>query len=329
MSHLTYADRELLLRAFDSLRANWTGSDEQLLAKACCWAKEVIPALGFEHALLRDVAVLSKYLINHSKDVDLAEIARGGLLYLLQAGADYPQLTRFGLADDAFIASYAVHEIRTRLGDHAVYNPPALNKEEQEVAEQLFLELLERPVMEDGALVLAAQRVSKELAGLEACGLFRRLCNNLEFLSSVLRDSDRCAERRSYARAALSYVACEQDAIDDRLGIVDYLDDNFIAQLAVDLIEPAREPWLALLDATVGAWPFLNGMLIDDGNGGRPISEYMIVNSALACLAVQPRFGPGCDPDGGRRDPRTRRAQYGIPLEASPDRILVSRTPVV
>lgn len=283
MSHLTYADRELLLRAFDSLRASWSGSDEQLLANACCWAKEVVPALGFEHALLRNVAMLSKYLIDHSKEVDLADIARGGLLYLLQAGTDYPQLSRFGLVDDAFIASYAVHEIRTRLGDHAVYSPPTLNKEEQELAEQLFLELLERPVMEDTALASAARRVSDELAGLAACGLFRRLSDNLAFLTSALHDSNRCAEHRSYARAAVSYVVCEEDAIDDRLGIAGYLDDNFIAQMAVDLIEPAREPLLALLDAAVGAWPFLNGMVIDDGKGGRPISEYMIISSALAC----------------------------------------------
>ncbi len=91
----------------------------------------------------------------------------------------------------------------------------------------------------------------------------------------------------AFARAALSYIACEQDAIDDRLGILGYLDDNFIAQMAVDLIEPARELWLALLDATVGAWPFLNGMPIDDGSGGRPISEYMIINSALACTHLR------------------------------------------
>jgi uncharacterized membrane protein YkvA (DUF1232 family) len=283
MSHLTYADRELLLGSFDSLRASWTGSDEQILAGVCSWAKEVVPAFGFEHALLRDITQLSRYVIDHSKDIDLANIARGGLLYVLRAGTDNPLLGRFGLADDAFIASYAVHEIRTRLGDHAVYNPPVLHKQEQDVAEQLFLEFLDRPLMEDKSLASAAHRVSEQLAGLAACGLFRRLRNHIHFLTSVLGDSRFTPEQISLARAGLGYIVCESDAIDDQLGIIGYLDDNFIAQLAVDLIEPAREPWLALLDATVGAWPFLNGMLIDDGTGGRPVSEYMIINSALAC----------------------------------------------
>ena len=98
---------------------------------------------------------------------------------------------------------------------------------------------------------------------------------------------NRSQEQRSYARAALRYLICEDDVIDDRLGIVGYLDDNFVAQMAVDLIEPSRDPWLDILDATVGTWPFLNAIVIDDGSGGRPLSEYMIINSALSCSELR------------------------------------------
>lgn len=284
MAGLTFADRELLLQTFDDLKADWHGSDAQLLTEVCNWARNLKPEFGFEHALTRDITVLSGCLINHSAEPDIAAIARGALLYVLFADRDQPsRLGEFGLLDEAFIASYAVHEIRLRLGNVAVYNPPTLRKSEQEQAERLFLEFVDHPFLDDDELVSKARNTGEELAGLAACGLFRRLRNNIEFLTGALQDSERCAEHRSYARAALSYIVCEQDAVNDRLGIVGYLDDNFIAQMAVDLIEPAREPWLELLDATVGAWPFLNGMLIDDGNGGRPVSEYMIINSALAC----------------------------------------------
>jgi len=104
-----------------------------------------------------------------------------------------------------------------------------------------------------------ATSAAEKLGNLADSGLFQRLKKNIDFLLAILRDTNRSEEHKLFARAALSYFVCEDDAIDDRLGLVGYLDDNFIAQMAVDLIEPAREPWLALLDATVAAWPFLTG----------------------------------------------------------------------
>jgi hypothetical protein len=281
---LTYADRELLLQTFDILRAEWNGEDERLLTVAHDWAKQLVPSCGFEHSLTRDVTTLSKYLLAHKSDNDIAEIARGGLLYLTLANQNGPsKLGDMGLLDEAFISSYAVHEIRTRLGEQTIYNPPRLTQDEQKHAESLFLELAEQPLLGDNDLIEKSRTIGEGLANLATCGLFRRLQRNIDFLISVLNSSNHSHEQQCYARAALSYLICEEDAIDDRLGIVGYLDDNFIVQMAVDMIEPARDPWLDLLDATVGAWPFLNTLVIDDGSGGRPISEYMIINSALSC----------------------------------------------
>jgi hypothetical protein len=145
--------------------------------------------------------------------------------------------------------------------------------------------------LSDDELVIKSLVIGKGLENLAACGLFRRLQKNIDFLISVIGDSNRKQEQRSYARAALGYLICEEDAIDDRLGIVGYLDDNFIAQMSVDLIEPGREPWLNLLDATVGIWPFLNKLIVDDGSGGCPVSEYMIINSALSCAGLRTDSG--------------------------------------
>lgn len=136
MNQLTYADRELLLRTFDQLRAEWEGSDETLLTDVCEWAKGLAPSFGFELGLIRDITSLSRYLVNHRQEHDLADIARGGLLYVLQVDQHgSSKLGDFGLLDDAFIASYAVYEIRARLGEQAAYNPPRLTREEQERAE--------------------------------------------------------------------------------------------------------------------------------------------------------------------------------------------------
>jgi len=294
MSELTYSDRELLLRTFDLLKGEWVGSDEELLEGACEWAQNLSPNFGFEYGLTRDIAALSRYLIDNGSEPDIADIARGGLQYILRANQQgSPRLRDLGLFDDAFISSYAVHEIQRRLNETATYSPPRLTRREQQHAENLFLELIEKPVLSDEALVAASLGFCRSLGNLAVSGIFRRLQKNIDFLASVLRSPEFGAEQRSYARAALGYLVCQDDAIDDRLGIIGYLDDNFIAQMAVDLIDPAREPWLALLDATVAAWPFLNGLIIDDGCCPHSLSEYMIINSALACRQLR---GNGMEP---------------------------------
>lgn len=291
MKQLTYADRELLLRTFDSLKETWSGADDDLLARAHEWAQSIAPTFGFEYALARDIAVLSRYLVDRKDDQDIAAIARGALLYILRGNDAHPaHFHSLGLLDDAFVCSYAVHEIRNRLGDPTQYTPPRLTPTEQKRAEDIFLKLLQKPLLDDAKLIAEAKRVADSLSQHAAGGIFQRLIRHIEYLAAVITDHRHTSEQCSFARAALAYIICEQDAIDDRLGIIGYLDDNFVAQLAVDLIEPTREPWLELLDATVAAWPFLNTLFIDDGSGVRLPSEFMIVNAALLCADVRARL---------------------------------------
>lgn len=287
-AQLTYADRELLLQTLDSMTNAWQGSDAELLARVFEWTKQLSPTYGFEYALTRDVTALTRFLDLHKSDEDVAHIARGGLLYvLLDEGAQVDRLRAFGLLDDAFVCNYAVHEIRRRLGEPATYTPPRLTDAERDRAETLFLEFIGEPTFGDAELVAAAKRTMESWGNLRHAGLLRRLRRDIEFLIGVVNDHRRCEEHKGYARGALSYLVCEDDAIDDRMGLIGFLDDSFIIHLAVDLIEPNREPWLELLDATIAAWPFLSNLLLDDGSGVSLPSEYMIVSSALSCAELR------------------------------------------
>ena len=62
---------------------------------------------------------------------------------------------------------------------------------------------------------------------------------------------------RHTLRRLSEYLILEEDSIDDRLGLIGFLDDAFILDRAVAAIEPAREPRLRLIEAagTAGAWP--------------------------------------------------------------------------
>ncbi|MBI2478266.1 MAG: hypothetical protein HYV60_06375 [Planctomycetia bacterium] len=293
MVQLTYADRELLLRTLDSIKEEWDGSDSDLLGRIFDWAKQLEPTYGFEHTLTRDATTLSRYLDTHKADSDIADIARGALLYVLRDLEDHPnRLRKLGLLDEAFVCNYAVHEIKRRLGEPAAYAPPRLEKSERTRAENLFVEFLGQCSDTDADLVSAVEATMQSWGNLRDAGLFRRLRRDIEFLIGVFSDSQRSDEQREYARAALAYVACEADAIEDRLGLVGFIDDCFIAHLAVELIEPNREPWLELLDGVVASWPFLNNFLLDDGAEVRLPSEYTIVNCALTCSELRPTTDP-------------------------------------
>jgi hypothetical protein len=84
-----------------------------------------------------------------------------------------------------------------------------------------------------------------------------------------------------WSRGALSYLVCPVDVIPDNLGLVGFLDDRHILDIAMTMIQPQPDPWLKILDDTVERWPFLNWLIVSDSGSRHPLSEFLIVNAAL------------------------------------------------
>lgn len=285
---LTNAERRSLLELFRRLAIGWERDDSALIAETTMWAAGLRREFGFEDNLARDIIFLSDTLRKSNRTNDVAELARGALAFLQQSNLnESPSFGSFGLLDDAFVAGYAAHLIREKLGEPARYSPPKLCPEEKARAEELFLELLDRSADEDDGLPVRALAALGRLGHLLESGMFRRLWVNVQFLIRVLCDSERPADHRQVARAALHYVTLDNDVIADQLGLLGFLDDYFVADLAVDLIDDGRPPWLNLADATVAAWPFLNMVVFQEGGSGIPLSEFLLVNTALVCPDVR------------------------------------------
>lgn len=284
---LTNADRRVLLDNFRTLSADWIGENSDLITWASNWTASLVPTFGFERTLAGDVFVLCETL-RKATDPETTRLARGGLAYLHKNNIFDPNaLGSLGLLDDAFVAGYAAHSVREKTGGAVSYCPPRLNAEEQAKAEAIFLQLLDNPDDNDEVLAELAGIALGKLGHLLESGLFRRLRLNVAFLSHTLSDTKRPVDHRQIARAALHYVAEERDAIPDSLGLVGFLDDYFIADLAVDLIDPGQSPWMNLIDAVVGAWPFLNMVSFGDSQMGTSASEFLMVNAALTCPVVR------------------------------------------
>jgi uncharacterized membrane protein YkvA (DUF1232 family) len=286
---ITHAKRRALLAEFDQLAKKWDGNDRDLIAATTQWVAGLRLEFGFECNLARDIFFLGDKLRKAGPTNEVAELARGGLAFVYQNNCGKPNCTNsLGLLEDAFfVAGYAAHLVREKLREPARYSPPQLSGEEKAKAEELFVELLDRSADEDDCLPAKAQAALGQLGQLLESGLFRRLRVNVQFLAEVLRDSGRPDDHRQIARAALHYVSLDNDVIPDQLGLIGFLDDYFVADLAVSLIEKNCPPWLDLIDATVAAWPFLNMVVFEDGRGGAPLSEFLLVNTALTCPAVR------------------------------------------
>ncbi len=301
---LTNADRRVLLGSFRTLATDWIGENADLIVWATEWVASLAPIFGFEQNLSRDVFVLCDTLRKPAVDAGAARLARGGLAYLYRNNhVDPVPLGSLGLLDDAFVAGYAAHAIQEKTGETIRYRPPRLGPGEQAKAEAMFRDLLDRPDDQDDVLPELAEIALTKLGHLLESGLFRRLRRNVYFLSHALADRGRSADHRQIARAALHYVAAEQDAIPDSLGLIGFLDDYFVADLAVGLIDPGQSPWMNLIDTVVGAWPFLNMVSFGDGQKGTSASEFLMVNAALTCPVLRgqenhlthlvlPRTGP-------------------------------------
>jgi uncharacterized membrane protein YkvA (DUF1232 family) len=300
---LTNSDRRDLLDSFRTLAADRIGQNADLIIWATEWTASLAPTFGFELNLARDVFVLCETL-RKAADGEAIRLARGGLAYLYRNHhVNSLTLGSLGLLDDAFVTGYAAHAIREKSGEAVCYCPPRLGLDEQTQAKAIFLDLRDRSEDNDEVLPELAEIVLGKLCHLLESGLFRRLRMNFRFLSCVLSDGDRSADHRQIARAALHYVAEEHAAIPNCLGLIGFLDDYFVADLAVGLINPDQSPWMNLIDAVVGAWPFLNMVTFGDGRKGTAVSEFLMVNSALACPVIRgselhlthlilPRTGP-------------------------------------
>jgi len=284
---LTYSDRSHLLQVFDGFRAEWHQNDAGLLRSVFKWTRALSPSFGFEKELIRDITELSNYLASQKLTPDLANIARGGLLYVLHSHKAHPQENKMlDMLGIAFITGYAIHEIRTRLGEPAIYSPPRLAGDEQKRAENLFLDLIDKPSTDDRNLIVRARGILGGMKTLADCGYLLRFRRNVEYLLSFIGNPNSSQEHRTYACAAVNYFIRVNDAVDDRLGIAGYLDDIFIAQLAVDLINPTRTPWVDILDEIAAAWPFLNSLIIHE-DGDWPVSEFMMINAGLLCPSLR------------------------------------------
>jgi len=256
MHGLQYAEHQRLLDKLIEDAGATSSGDATVLGDVDAWlagfAGSGLTALA--NTLRRKVVELSRILAD-SDEARAKELARAGLLHVLSCPPS--ELSPNGVQARAFILGLVLHYARGAAGLAVGLPVRLIRVEERLQAEAMLDELKFEPPMEDAALC-AHTRAFCEDPGVPTDSLMiRRLLLNAEFLVSVLEGDSAGEDDRMHARAALSYLALEEDAIDDRQGVVGYLDDAYILDTIVAVIDPARQCWMSLIEAAMMVAPQL------------------------------------------------------------------------
>ncbi|MFT4624193.1 MAG: RNA polymerase sigma factor (sigma-70 family) [Myxococcota bacterium] len=291
MHALSFADQMCLLEELVTALADIEADDDALIAEAQEWASRVDETLAWTETFMRFIAELVE-TVQRTDSRDARANARAGLAYLSRSGGPEPEaLSQLSLQAHAFVLSLVVHKVRRALGRTTAYVPPELSAEDRGRAEDILAGLRAAPIASDDALLEATRAFCADPGIPIESAFVRRLLRNAEFLANVL-ESKADEQDADTARAALGYLILEEDSIDDRLGLVGFLDDAWILDQAVSSIEPAREPWLRLLECAADAWPLLaEASIAHDGDQAVPVSRFILTDAALLAEPLAPGSG--------------------------------------
>jgi RNA polymerase sigma factor (sigma-70 family) len=256
-----------LLDNFVDLLRQHEVDDQDLLGEVRSWSDNIPGKLTFAAPIRRHIEELVQ-VVETDPGGEASDLARSALLYLTRTGGpEGDDLSEFNLQAHAFVISIFLHKVRRTRGETNLYVPADLEEDARERAEDIFEKFLVAPMCSDALLIKQSRGFCLDPGIPVDIDFVRRLLRNTEFLVSILEGEASDAEDLKYARAALSYLVLEEDSIDDRLGLIGFIDDAYILDTAVSLIEPARQPWLQLLQATAWSGPILNQakLTLEDG----------------------------------------------------------------
>jgi uncharacterized membrane protein YkvA (DUF1232 family) len=285
---LSYSDRSAILEIVERLKTAPSVADDELLRRVSTFLLAHHAHAGFEHALTRDAIAISNHLrVSRMPEVQAA--ARAALRYLLQED-DFFRDTKpvVGLQDDAYVLSVALHEIAGLTGEPTShYGAPHLTAEETRLAESQLERFVEQPLGSDDALITGARAFGDRIRNVAETGYLGRMHRNVESMIHILEQPG-TSDAHSWSRGALSYLLCPADVIPDDLGLVGLLDDRYILDTAMTMIQPQADPWLRVLDDTVQRWPFLNALILSANGTRHQLSEFVIANAALGLGQLGP-----------------------------------------
>ena len=283
MDQITHKERVEIIKNLDRFSENLDIDDLTLIQHVSKTLENNPPKNDYERAFHKHSIDLLNYLRKY-KSTNATLTARGALAF---AFSDHSYLSHtselIAIHIKTFIVSLSVSEIR-ELGEiHQADEIKALNESEKTLAEEMLLGYFESPIADDESLIEFTINFIKMNEVEHSTNLFRRFYNNLLYLINIIQDKTKTSEHKSWARGAISYLIKTDDIINDDLGVIGFLDDMYIAQTAVQLIDPQSSSLEELISGLFQYWIFLTDLIFDYNGISYSLNDFNIINIAHMC----------------------------------------------
>jgi hypothetical protein len=229
--------------------------------------------------------VASQYRIYAENKPTVAAKA-GASLQLLSRKLQTEQLGEEDIQDLNWVLESAVRKLAQEVGPADLRG--CLREEEIEHIEERLSTYDDNEPFDVDATRGAAERQVKLLLQFRGMGDLIGLQTKIE---ALFASATRPGQETAPARAALRYLAEEEDAVCDRSGVLGLVDDIYVIEWAYAAVE-SQTRCLPLLQTMLRRWPFIgSNMLGEDGN--LPLDRYA---RYVTCSALFTLFGPtsGC-----------------------------------
>ncbi len=135
--------------------------------------------------------------------------------------------------------------------------------------------------------VVARAAVERQVQLLKQFGGVGDLTGLITKIEALFESAQRPGAETAPARAALKYLAEEEDIVCDRSGVLGLVDDIYVVEWAYAAVE-SQTRCLPLLEAMLRNWPFVASSLLD-AEGRTTLDRYA---QYVTCAALHTLFGP-------------------------------------
>ena len=283
MEQLTHKDRADIIKNLHRFSNQLDINDSSLIRHVSKTLENNPPKNDYERAFHKHSLDLLNYIRKNS-GASIEPVARGALAF---AFSDHSSLVNveelIALHIKTFVVSLSVSELRKSGKILQADELKALDISEKRLAEEMLLEYAESPLAEDETLIEFTVNFIKTHEGKHSTSLSMRFYNNLLYLINIIQDKSKTSEHKSWARGAISYLIKTDDIINDELGVIGFLDDMYIAQTAVQLINPQRSALDELISGLFYYWTFLTELIFDYKGISHSLNDFNIINIAHMC----------------------------------------------
>jgi hypothetical protein len=241
---------------------------------------------GFpQHQIGQWVWLASQFRMLAAAD-DAEAVVAGAALNFLGKRVDAGKIEAAVIQDLNWVLDSTVRRLGGKMRPHGFRS--CLTSDELSAIESRLARFASIPEFDVDAI---RQRVQRQLGELQALSLDGRIDGVVTKTDTLFEASARSGKEGAAARAALLYLADEDDAVGDAFGVLGLLDDVYVIDWAYAVVEGLTR-CLPLLLAFLDQWPFVADLALA-GDPPMPLDRF-----SQLCLPIMPSEHSA---DGDRR----------------------------